>query len=404
MIKFVGIFSALVLILMQPVESYSSERLLEASVGARGGYNDNIFLTSLPHEAVSSFIVTPSLSGVVKERNWEAKLKSQLRLNQYSNHSLDSNEQLFDLSGKYSSERNVFSISLGHNLISSLSTVSTDFGLSSQRIKRKTQSISPQYTRLLTNRLVLMLSYTYSDTEYLDVKDDAQFVSSYTETGTAALRYNLTEEDQVSINFQATDYTRKDKLGDIKLFDVNIGFNHKFSEVLSLDVAIGASRRDSTNLQTSALDFFGVTVIVPQEINTETRGSTFNLELKKLLETGSVNVKLNRNTTTNSFGGLNEIDRFVFSYDERLSSLWRYLLSISYEDVVSASVATAPTDREVIFLEAKTFYSPIQDWNMSLSYRYTQREFKNTMSSLGTPRSNRFHVGLTYNFPPLSTF
>ncbi len=399
----VWVTSGVCAFLAHPAVVYSGEKLLETSVSARTEYNDNVFLTTLPHDAVSSIVITPSLSGIVKEQNWQVKLKSQLRLNQYSNHSLDSNEQLFDLSGQYNAERNIFSIGLGHNLVSSLNTISTDFGLSSQRVKRKTESISPQYRSLLTERLVLTLSYTYSDTEYLDIKDDTRFVSSYTETGTGALRYNLTEKDQVSINFQAIDYTRKDKLGDIQLFDVNIGFNHKFSEALSLDLAIGASRRDSTNLQTSVLDFFGTTILVPQEINTETRGSTFNLELNKLLETGSVGVKLNRNTTTNSFGGLDEKDKLVIKYDHKFSRIWTSSIVVSYEDSASISTATVSTDREIVFFQAQTYYSFSRNLNMSISYSYNQRKFKN-LSTSDTPHSNQLQLGLSYNLPTFSTF
>ncbi len=385
-------------------ESYSSEKLLEASVSARTGYNDNIFLTSLPHDAVSSFIITPSLSGIIKEQNWQAKLNSQLRLNQYSDHSLDSNGQLFNLTGQYNAERNIFSINVGHDLLTSLSSISTDFGLSRERVKRKTQSITPRYTRFLTERLVLALSYSYSDTEYLDIEEDTRFVSSYTETGSAALRYNLTEKDEASINFQTVDYTRKDKLGDIQLFDVSVGFDHSFSKTLSMDLAIGESKRNSTNLQATTFDFFGGTATQDQEINVKTRGSTLNLGVKQLLEVGSISGRISRNTTTNSFGGLNETDKIVINYDERLSSLWRYAISASYENTTSVSASTASTDREVLFLEAKTNYSITQEWNMNLSYRYSQRKFKNISNAGDAPGSNRLQIGLTYNLPPLSTF
>lgn len=389
---------------MHPEESYSSEKLLEASVSTWIEYNDNIFLTTSSHDAVSSLIITPSLSGIIKEQNWQVKLNSQLRINQYSDHNLDSNGQLFNLSGQYNAERNIFSLSVDHDLITSLSTISTDFGLSNEIIKRKTQSITPQYTRFLTKRLVLTLSYSYSNAEYLDIEDDTRFISSYTETGSSALRYNLTEKDQVSLNFQAVDYTRQDKLGDIQLFDVNVGFDHDFSQTLSMNLAVGVSRRNSTNLQTTALDFFGTIITIPQEINTKTRGSTLNLGVEQLLEVGSISGRVSRSATTNSFGGLNETDKVVIKYDERLSSLWRYAISASYADTISVSAATTSIDREVLFLEAKTHYSLTQDWNMSLSYRYRQRKFKNVSSTGETPDSNRLQIGLTYNLPPLSTF
>ena len=404
-IKFVSLFSTLVffLYLMYPKESFSSEKLLEASVSARAEYNDNIFLTTRPHDGITSMVIKPSLSGIIKESNWQVKLNSELRVNQYSDHNLDSNGQFFELTGQYGAERDTFSISIKHDLVSSLSAASTDFGISSQRIERKTQAVTPQYTRFLTERLVLMLSYSYSDTDYLDDKD-TRFVASFTETGSAVLRYNLTEKNQLSMNFSAVDYTRKDNFGDIQLFNANVSFDHEFSEILSVDLAIGISRRNSTNLQEITSDFFGIPITVPREINIKTRSTTLNLGLRRLLEKGSIGTRISRNTTTNSFGGLDERDRFVINYGERLSSLWRYSVVASYENVTSANVATASTDREIIFLEARTFYSLTQNWNVSMSYRYSQRKFKNVSDVGDTPSSNRLQIGLNYNLPSLSTF
>ena len=405
MIKFPGINSALgfFLFLMHPAVASSSEKLLETSITTRAEYNDNIFLTTLPHGNVSSVVITPSLSGIIKEQHWQVKLNSKLRINKYSNQKLDSNERLFDLTGQHSADRNVFSINMKHDLISSVRSTSTDFAISSERIEHITQSVTPQYTRFLTERLVLTLSYSYSDTGYLDL-EDVRFIASYTESGSAALRYNLSERNQLSINFQAVDYTRKDKLGDIQLLDINIGFNHQLSETLSVDLSVGASRRNSTNLQTTILDFFGTTILVPQEMNTKTRGNVFNFGVTQSLETGSFGARISRNTTTNSFGGVDERDKFLINHDEKFSSLWRYSTAVSYEDITSVSVATTSTDREVLFLEARAYYALTRNWKVSMSYRYSQRKFKNLSSGESTADSNRLHLGLAYNLPTLSTF
>lgn len=405
MIKYIGIISAISVIAFSvfPLNASSSERLLEASITARSEYNDNIFLTASAHDSVSSVVVTPSLSGIIKEQNWQLDLNSRLRINRYSDSELNSTGQLFKLTGQYNAERNIFSLSIGHDLISSLRSTSSDFGISSQQVERKTQSVTPQFTRLLTERSILSLSYSYSDADY-DDDADSRFVASYTETATVALRYNLSETDQVSINLQGVDYTRKDNLGDIQLFNINLRLDHQFSENLSVDLSVGGSRRNSTNLQTSVLDFFGTSILVSQEIDNKTNGKTLDFGFNQLLESGEFGVRVNRDTTTNSFGGLDEIDTFVINYNERLSSLWRYDLVARYNNTNSISVATTSTDREVISLEARTSYSITRDWNMSLSYRYSQRKFTSISSTGNTPDSNRLQIGLTYNLPRLSTF
>ena len=187
---------------------YSSERLLDASVSAQAEYNDNIFLVPEPESSVTGISITPILLGIVRESNWETQLQAKLVINKYSEHDLDSNDQYFSLSGRYRAMRNIFSLNISHSLISSLSTVSDDFGLSRTRIKRETQSVSPTYTYLFSERLTSSLSYVYSDVDFLDA-ENTNFTPYITHTGTASLQYTLTEKDSLSFILQAVDYESK---------------------------------------------------------------------------------------------------------------------------------------------------------------------------------------------------
>ena len=117
--------------------AYSYEAALQADIDARAEYNDNIFLTSLPHDAVTGIIITPSLSGIIKEENWEAKLRARVRINKYSDDTIDGNDQLFDLTGQYNAQRNIFSLNINHDLDSNLSSTSTDFVLPAEESRLK---------------------------------------------------------------------------------------------------------------------------------------------------------------------------------------------------------------------------------------------------------------------------
>ncbi len=127
---------------------HSSEKLIDASVSSSLTHNDNLFLVDDPESAISDIIITPIVSGIIRERNWEAKLNAKLRINKYSRQGLDSNDQFFSLFGRYQMERNIFSLTVGHDLANNLSSTSDDFGLARKRIKRKSQSVAPTYTRL----------------------------------------------------------------------------------------------------------------------------------------------------------------------------------------------------------------------------------------------------------------
>ena len=392
-----------VCLLIQAQNTYSSEQSLEADVDARAEINDNIFLTTLPHDTAKGIIVTPSLSGVLKEENWEARLGARIKSHNYSDKNLNSNDQYFDLTGRYLADRNIFSLNVNHDLASSLNSTSNDFGIVARRINTKSQSISPQYTRLLTERLVVSLSYTYSDVDFLEAENTG-FTPYITETGSGVLVYDLTEKDKLTISLIAVDYTSRNDLVMYRLFMSRLGVDHKFSETLSMDFLLGVSRRSSTNLQTRSFDFFGQPITLTQEIDAKNRGLVLDVGITKLLEKGQIVGRFSRDNTANSFGGLDQIDRFKINYKNTISALWKYSVSGRYEDISSISSGSRTTDRQIFFFDVATYYSISRNWSANASYSYALRRFKSDISDTRAPHSNRVYVGLTYNFPSLSTF
>lgn len=382
--------------------AYSKEYSLEADVDARAEYNSNIFLTSQPHDATKGIIITPSLSGVIKERHWEANLNARIKSHNYSDDNLDSNDQYLSLTGQYGAERNIFSLNARYDLASNLNASSSDFGTVGRRVNTKLQSITPQYTRLLTERSALILSYAYTDVDFLEAENTG-YTPYITETGSGSLIYDLTEKDKFTFSLQAVDYKSKNELVTYQMFISRFGIDHKFSQTLSADFLVGVSRQSSTNLTTQTFDFFGNVIVQTQEIDVKNRGLVLDAGIKKLLERGSIEGRLSRDNTTDSFGGLNQVDRLIINYSEKLSSLWHYRVNARIEDITSIST-NRNSDRDILFFDTVVSYSIRSNWDANASYRYVQRKYKSDTSDNRAPHSNRIYVGLTYNFPSLSTF
>lgn len=380
----------------------ATEYRLEAQIDAHAEYIDNIFLTNQAHDSTKGMIITPALSGHIKEQHWEAELRARVRINRYSDHSLNGNDQLFDLTGRYNAERNIFSLNVTHNLDSNLNSTSSDFGIVGRRINRKTQSISPQYTRLLTERSYLTLAYTLSDIDFLEA-DSFGFTPYITENISGTFFYDLTEKNKLTISLFAVDYTSKNDLVTYQLLMSRFGIEHEFSERLSADFLLGVSRRTSTNLQSNSFDFFGQPVTVTQEIDFNDRGLVLDAGIKWLLETGHIEGRISRDNTTDSFGGLNEVDQYKINYTDRISERWSYNISGRFEDVSAISASSSRNDRELFFFESVAYYSISKAWQVNASYRYILRKFKSDVSEDRAPHSNRIYVGLSYNFLPLST-
>ena len=129
-----------------------------------------------------------------------------------------------------------------------------------------------------------------------------------------------------------------------------------------------------------------------------------NAGIGKKYETSALVARVSRDNTTNSFGGLNQVDRYVVGYNEKLSSLWRYRMGTSFSDITGISAGTQGTDRQVYDFQTAVFYSFYKNWRLSASYSYLVRRFKSDVSDTRAPSSNKVYIGLTYNFLPYSTF
>ena len=383
--------------------SVAEEWSMESDVNARVEYNDNIFITNKAHDSVTGLIVTPTIHGLVKEDKWQADLSARLRANRYSDKTLDSVDQYFSLTGSFNEERHRFSLNLTHDLDSNLSAASSDFALIGRRINRKIQRVTPAYTYLATERLSLSLSYTYSDVDYFDAENTG-FTPYIAETGVATARYNLTERDLLTFSLQGVDYTSKNESTTYLLLISRLGIEHEFSKTLSFDFLAGVSRRNSTNTNTQTFDFNGRPITRAVVNDFSDRGFVLDSGIKKLFETSSIEGRVSRDNTTNSFGGLNQVDKYKLDYRHSLTELWRYAVRGRYEDISAISSGTRSTDRQILFFETLLYYKLNRDWQLSASYRYVQRKFKDSVTGARAPKSNRIYFGLTYNFPTLSTF
>ena len=77
---------------------------------------------------------------------------------------------------------------------------------------------------------------------------------------------------------------------------------------------VGVSRRNITSLQAQSFDFFGQPITVTQEIDSKDRGLVLDAGITQQLESGQISGRISQDNTTNSFGGLDEINKFVIIF------------------------------------------------------------------------------------------
>ncbi len=390
---------ATVLLLCLPGHALAAQYSLVTKASARAEINDNIFITSAAHDSVSGLVVTPQARLVVKELNWQSYLNTKLVFNRYSDHNLDSNDVLFDWSSSYSLERHVLSLDVKYNKDSSLNSTSSDFGVVARRVKSRSSALAPSYQYIANQRTRLSLTANRTQVDY---SDDVGFIAYSLDSLSASWLYTLSERNTVSLTLQGSKYRSDDGIYQYDLTVLQVGLQHQFNELWSFNGAIGDSRRNSSNQATNTINFFGQTINVIQVNNFTTNGLVLDATFKRDLEQGRLGITFSRNNAANSFGGLNEVSTFKLMHQYQISELWQQVLSIRYEDVNAVSSGVMVTDRTVLLFEIRLIRQIDRQWKINASYRYATRQFDAVLAADAS--SNRLFLGLTYNFPDISTF
>lgn len=381
----------------------AAEWSIESSIGTTVLYDQNIFLESTPRDAVSNLVITPSIKALAKEKDWEIFIDSKLRNHSSTNRNLDRNDKFFDIAGSYFSERDTLSLNGTYDLTSSLNNTSGDFSISQKRVNRELWRMSPLYVRMITERLILQLAYDHTDVEYINAANTT-FVPYVVDMVSGSLAYNLTELDRLSFSLQTVDYESKDKENEYQMIISSVGMMHNLSKAFSLDYKLGASRRDSISRRTSTFVFFGQPITISEVTDFGNNGVVLDIGFNYSWQTCSLNVRVDRENTTDSFGGLSESDEFLLVFKKNITELFAYSISAKYENIESVSAGNSFSDRKLMEFEPELTYFLDRNWNIHASYRYNQREFTANSSSDEVPQSHRVLVRITYNFLPLSTF
>jgi hypothetical protein len=321
----------------------------------------------------------------------------------YSESALDTDDIFIDISGSYNQERNVYALAGGYDIASNLDFDSNDFAIVSQRVQRKERTIGPQYQRSINERLVLSLSYNLTNVDYKEAAGTA-FVSYESDTLSGSMTYSLTDSDALSLQLQGTDYESNNGNFEFKLFVTQLSLQHEISELWTSRFSAGVSTRKSSNNITQAIDFFGQTVTFLQVIDDKTDGLVYDAVFTRRLEDGAINISASLNNSTNSFGGLNEVERLQFEINNKISELWNMRFNTVYNTIESVTTASSAIDRRQLSAAIKATYSFDQSWTMAMSYRHVQQKFNNNTINSSESDSNILYFDINYKFSELSTY
>ncbi|HZC68508.1 MAG TPA: hypothetical protein VE201_07835 [Nitrospirales bacterium] len=343
-------------------------------------FNDNILLTTMPHQTVWGTTVSPELRFNALTENTEIRGSARMNfVKYYGDTGLDTTEQYFQASTAYSMERDVWGLGGAVTRDSTLTGELRETGLVNARVPRDLRSVNPTWKRSMTERLSLQSGYQFADVTY---GTTGSLFAYQTHGGTAGLSYQLSEQDLVEgtgsyLHFEAPSaHSRSSDYG------VQLGLTHRFSETLRGSLTGGARRT------TSVVTAMGATL--------DDRRTVWAADgsVEKQFETGVVRGRFSREINPSGAGYLVQVDHLSIAVERELTDTMKgFITGEAYWIEALRREVTIPNGS--YYRIAPTWRWQWNEWwSLEVSYSYAGRQ---AGGGAGAAEQNVTSVNLTYS-------
>ena len=396
--------------------AFSAEWSAEPSVTLRQDYNDNINLTSAPHKPVWGTILSPAITFSGKSETLEVSGGAQLNFNRYTGaKGLDSDDRIFTFASKYSTERDVWGLSVYSKRDSTRATELASTGSVLPRAQRNALSINPSWTRTLTERMSLRLAYSLSDTKY-DGGTSVGLVDSKSNAATASLIYLLGDTDKLSVSGTRSKFVSTSS-SKSTTDEIRVGLTHDFSETLQGDAEFGVRRTTSTFLApvyscdflpfgilptlNGVCNFLGTPVPArllysPQTLTS--RGTSLNLGLTQ--QFGGADTftgRFSRDINPSGRGVTLQTDHLSLGYSTRFSETLSGLINTDFYRTRYQAIANQGS--QYFTISPSLSWQLSEWWNLDTGVQYARQKYDGSATSVS---SNLIYGSIRYNWPKIS--
>ncbi len=369
--------------LLLSASARADEWVIDRSVSANAGYNDNINMHPSDASAATNLTLRPSLSLSNRTETREASVNLAATVNRYVERpEYNTIDHRASLSLKWATELNQWSLALASVRDSTLTSELATTGVVLARRQRTLMSVQASWQRSLTENTSASAALSLASARY----EPAPGLVDYNDKSlSAGLRHVLSERSSVGASLSTREY--RTAAGDVKsrANAASISGQLRYSERLQFSLDAGKDRT-RTDLQVNGLS-----------ITSAVRGTTFNGAASYQLERGSLSASIGRNLSASGTGSLLRSDQASIDYVRRFSET----LEFGFGAGVVRSRFLDNAAGETRF----TRLSPSLQWQLdpmiSLSFGVTHST-QISAGQLQPARSNMVFVGLNYGFRPLS--
>jgi hypothetical protein len=387
--------------------SGAAEWSFEPSIGLRTEYNDNIQLTPDPHPAVWGMILSPDakFSGATET------LKVTGGLNLSFNRYLDQpqlNIDNYDLSlrSSYKAERDVLGLDIDairdSTLVSELATTGVVLAYS----PRNLLTVSPSWSRALTEATSINASYGYTGVNYRDTSGTG-LIDYQDQLASVGVQSNLNEGKVVGVTVYYDRYETSPQQAQANTYGIQGAYEHAFSETLYGSLVVGWRWTQNTIAsQTLICDgpiiagiCNGTITETPAVQKQNTTGPTLKATLEKRSETDTVSGQLSQEIYPSGAGSLVQTQRLGVAWRKQWSpTLGSSIAVAAYQSKYIGGVVTG-SDSRYYLINAGLRWRLGEQWGLDAGYSYARQKYDTAPVAAN---ANVLYLTVGYAWPKLS--
>ena len=382
---------------------------MEPSFRVKTEYNDNILLTPAPHPAVWGITVSPDVRFTGATERLSVTGGINLSFDRYFDQpQLNANNHALILRSSYRTERDLFGLNVDSVRDPTLVSELLETGAVVAYRQRNRLSVTPSWTRALTESTSVGVTYTYTAVRYGGGPEfGVNLIDYHDQSAALGWQRALSERSVVTLTAYYDQYESDPATFRAETYGVQAGYTHRFSETLRGSFSVGGRRTKST-IASQALVCegvviaglcFGTITVVPFTTKEKSSGYTLDALVEKQLETSTFTGHLSRQLNPSGVGTLIETDRLSLGWSRDWSAALRTMVdAAAYQSRYVGSVR-ANSDTRYLRIEPRLSWRFAEGWELLAGYRHEWTRAQGT--GVGAD-ANVGYVSVSYAWPKLS--
>jgi len=335
--------------------------LTEPSIAFSSEYNDNTFLTTLPHDTLLRNTVRPALQ--VKGATETASLQTDawLRFDRYPGEpSINSNNWDLKLDSAFGSEVQHADVLVDFTQDTTLETELLDTGLTGTATARRSARVAPSWYYSINQATSLGLDYSYSKVNY---EASTVLIDYRYQTVSGSLAWQFSDATEWSVIVFGDNYDTDDDVSKFWNAGVQGGIVHDFSERVHTRFFAGARHTTSRN------EYFSTV------FRDSSTGGVLDARLEYQFERASLYLDASSDVQPSGGGYLQESDLIKVGWWYLVAPQWRVSIDATAIHNQSLTDYRTPYDRHYGTAQARLDWRWARKWVVGGYLRYSRSNY-----------------------------